>query len=103
MLNLTPLLRPLFAARCRASRRWYTRAGAEQAQRRVLADLLRRAASTDIGRRYNFPAIRSAEAYAEAVPVMTFYGRSTAFASQGVTLTFSLISLPLISCLPVSS
>lgn len=72
MLNLTPLLRPYFAARCRASRRWYTRAGAEEAQRRVLAELLHRAASTDFGRRYNFPAIRSAEAFAEAVPVMAY-------------------------------
>ena len=72
MLNLTPLLRPYFAARCRASRRWYTRAGAEQAQRRVLDFLLRKAASTAIGLRYNFPAIRSAEAFAEAVPVMSY-------------------------------
>lgn len=67
MLNLTPLLRPWFARRVRASHDWYTYEGARKAQLDVLVKLLRKGASTEIGRRQGFGTMNSYADYAGGV------------------------------------
>ena len=44
----------------------------EDVQRQVLADILARAQDTVVGRRYDFAALDSVEAYQERVPVVTY-------------------------------
>lgn len=65
MLNFTPLVRPFFSARAKALE--HHADDLESTQRRVLAGLLHAARSTDVGRRYSFATIGSAEHYAERV------------------------------------
>ncbi|MDE7388610.1 MAG: GH3 auxin-responsive promoter family protein [Muribaculaceae bacterium] len=65
-MNLTPLLRPYFNI-------VYTqldqaRSNPEEAQRRLLARLLRKAARTEVGRQYDFASIGSYADYASRVP-----------------------------------
>lgn len=56
----------------RESRATVSRAGAEAAQRAVLARLLRRARDTEIGRRHAFAAIGDAAAFAATLPVTSY-------------------------------
>ena len=72
MLNLTPLVRPWFSRMTRESRATVSRAGAETAQRAVLARLLRRARDTEIGRRHGFSTIGDAAAFASTLPVTSY-------------------------------
>lgn len=72
IFNPTPLARPVFALKARKRLAWADPAGAEATQRRVLARLMRRAAATEVGRRYNFASLPSYEAFAEAVPVVEY-------------------------------
>lgn len=69
-MSLTPLIRPFFSQRLRAIDRYATEA--EAIQRGVLAHLLRRAAQTAWGRRYDAAAMRDYEAFAAGVPVSTY-------------------------------
>lgn len=63
MFDFTPLARPFFMARANALTHHADRL--EQTQRKVLAELLHDARSTEIGRRYSFATINSAEHFAE--------------------------------------
>ncbi len=72
MLNLTPALRPFFMARVRASLLWADPDGMERTQKAVLRQLLRRAATTETGRRYGFTALDTYGKYASAVPVTEY-------------------------------
>ncbi|MDE7407946.1 MAG: GH3 auxin-responsive promoter family protein, partial [Muribaculaceae bacterium] len=69
-MNLTRLLRPLFAGRVRASHNWAY--ATEQVQRHQLQWLLQMGASTEIGHRYNFGTMRSYEEYAAMVPQLAY-------------------------------
>ncbi len=51
-INYTPLVRPLFVSRAKATDRFATEG--DEIQRRLLLSLLRKAAQTDVGRRYHF-------------------------------------------------
>ena len=70
MLNLTPLCRPFFVARAKAIS--HRADDLERTQRRILQQLLHAARSTDIGRRYAFGHITTAEHYAAAVPLRPY-------------------------------
>ena len=69
-MRLTTLLRPAFRGRPKAIDRFAT--DAEQIQRRVLASLLRRAARTEWGQRFDYAAISDYEAFAARVPLNTY-------------------------------
>lgn len=69
MLNPTPLFRPWFGRLVRQRQHSADPAGVRAVQSRVLAALLRRAASTEIGRRYDFAHIGDYSFYASTVPV----------------------------------
>ena len=69
-MRLTTLLRPAFRGRPKAIDRFAT--DAEQIQRRVLARLLRRAARTEWGQRFDYAAISDYEAFAARVPLNTY-------------------------------
>ena len=72
MINLTSIVRPWFALKVKANHGFYTPEGAERVQRRVLRRLLGRAASTEIGARYDFRSIRSYADFAARVPVVDY-------------------------------
>ncbi len=72
MLNFTPALRPWFARIVRANHSCFNRDNQRHTQLRVLRQLLRRAASTEIGCQYGFRAIKDYDSYLRAVPVITY-------------------------------
>ena len=72
MLNLTPLVRPVFSRRAASAALWADPEGMERTQRAVLARLLRRASGTVYGCRHAFGRLDSYEAYASAVPVVSY-------------------------------
>lgn len=51
-MNLTPVVRPVFVARAKATDRFAVEG--EDIQRRILVDLLKKASRTEVGRRYHF-------------------------------------------------
>lgn len=61
-----PYFRRVFRAECEAAE------NPEMSQRRLLADLLRRAAHTRTGEAHSFESLRSYEEFAERVPVMSY-------------------------------
>lgn len=67
MLNFTPLCRPFFVAKAKSLS--HNAENLEQTQRDVLRTLLHDARSTDIGRRYGFASLSSAEHYCSRVPM----------------------------------
>ncbi len=67
MLNPTPLLRPWFARRVRASHGWHTAEGARQTQLDVLSHLLRKGAHTEYGRSHKFSAMAGYADFADSV------------------------------------
>lgn len=69
-MSLTRLLRPLLTRRIGAIERYAT--GAEEIQRKVLAQLLRKAADTEWGRQYKYDSLRNYEQFAATVPVNTY-------------------------------
>lgn len=69
-MSITSIARPFFGPRLHAIERYGTRA--EDIQRKVLANLLRRAADTEWGKRYGYDAITDYEAFAAKVPVNTY-------------------------------
>ena len=71
-MNLTSLARPIFARQVRAAGRWADPRGAEEAQRKVLAHLLHKAANTTVGQRYKFADISTYEQFAATVPVAEY-------------------------------
>ena len=66
MINLTPMIRPWFAHRCKVSTERYL--ATEDTQRNVLQRLLHEACDTVYGREYRFSSIRSYNEYREHVP-----------------------------------
>lgn len=72
MINLTPLLRPAFAARVRREKAADTPEGAAAVQQRVLADLLGRGAMTAYGRDRRFDRRMTAADYAAATPIAEY-------------------------------
>jgi len=66
-MNLTPLVRRFFAHRVRTIQS-YPEQG-EMLQRQVLARLIRQAARTAYGERYDFTSITSYESFAQRVPL----------------------------------
>lgn len=72
MLNPTPLLRPLFARRCRAVNRISDPDSLRQMQRHLLAGMLHEARGTEYGRRHGFGAMKSYEDFAAAVPIVSY-------------------------------
>lgn len=68
MINLTGLIRPFFAAKAAARRRYATREGLRRTQLDVLGRLTRKAAATVYGRAYSFGRIQSYSDFAAAVP-----------------------------------
>lgn len=72
MLNFTPLARPWFARKIRASHRWLNANGLEDVQRLTLAELLRHAGRTEYGRKYQFNKIKSFDDFRNALPVVEY-------------------------------
>lgn len=70
MIDFTPISRPFFNRRVEAARRWS--ADPEATQRRVLASLIRRAASTRWGLDHGYGSISSYEEFAARVPVTPY-------------------------------
>ena len=70
MLNLTPIARQLFRRRIAALRR--QEGQLESIQRRQLEELLRRASSTEIGRRFGFASVQDYEHYCQRVAVTPY-------------------------------
>lgn len=70
MINYTPLARPYFVARAKSINHDAMRL--EQVQRRVLAELLHTARSTETGRRWGFSSIRCAEHFRERVAMRSY-------------------------------
>lgn len=70
MINLTPLLRPVFARRVKAAQSWQD--NIRQVQTRQLMHLLHTARATEAGHRYGFPYIRTVEGFRHAVPVAEY-------------------------------
>lgn len=71
-MNFTPLARPFFVRRARATREWSDMAGIERVQRRQLSYLLNAAAGTAIGRRLGFGYLSSYEDFARRVPIVEY-------------------------------
>lgn len=69
-MNLTGVVRPVFAARVRAAESW--RGHIRQVQEKQLQRLLRDARATEVGRRYGFEHLNGYAAYAAAVPVVEY-------------------------------
>ncbi|MDE6453589.1 MAG: GH3 auxin-responsive promoter family protein [Muribaculaceae bacterium] len=69
-MNLTPLLRPVFARRVRAAQSWQGRI--REVQTRQLLGLLHTARRTAYGTRYGFDRIRSYADYAATVPATAY-------------------------------
>ena len=69
-MNLTKIIRPVFNGRVNAIDRYFNEA--ESIQRAVLSKLLRKAADTEWGKRYNYGSIRNYEQFAALVPVNTY-------------------------------
>lgn len=72
MLNFTNIARRMLAPTVRAASAWADPAGMERTQRRVLAQLLRRAARTAAGSRLGFSYLKSYENFAERVPLVEY-------------------------------
>jgi len=72
MLNLTPILRPYFAWRCRPARRWTSLEAVRRAQSEVLAWLLHSAKDTDYGTHHDFAGIKSYDDFKARVPVVSY-------------------------------
>lgn len=72
MLNYTPLTRPLFHLLYNKSEAIDTPGATEEAQRRVLKSLIKKASGTEYGRRYGFKKIRRYEDFIAAVPATEF-------------------------------
>ncbi|MBQ9077304.1 MAG: GH3 auxin-responsive promoter family protein [Muribaculaceae bacterium] len=70
MIDFTPIVRPYFARRVRASKRWI--AEGEQEQRRQLAWLVGAARKTLWGERFGYSGIRRYEDFALRVPVTPY-------------------------------
>lgn len=70
MMNLTPLARPFLVARAKSI--CHDAMHFERVQRRVLAQLLRTARSTEAGHRYGFASIASTEHFQERVPMRPY-------------------------------
>lgn len=70
MIDLTPLIRPFFLRRVKATRKWQGRQ--KEVQLKVLGELLKKGASTEIGRKAGFSAILKGkdqyEAFRKALP-----------------------------------
>ena len=75
MLNITPLVRQFFAHRVRIIDSFAERA--ETLQREVLARLLRQAARTEWGERYDYATLRGYEDFAERVPLNDYESLKT--------------------------
>ena len=75
MLNITPLVRQFFAHRVRIIDSFAERA--ETLQREVLARLLRQAARTEWGERYDYATLRGYEDFAEHVPLNDYESLKT--------------------------
>ncbi len=69
-MSLTSLIRPFFGPRIKSIDRYAT--DAEQIQRTVLQRLLRKAADTEWGNRYDYAGTTSYEQFAAHVPVNTY-------------------------------
>ena len=74
-MNLTPLVRRFFAHRVRTIQS-YPEQG-EMLQRQVLARLIRQAARTAYGERYDFTSITSYESFAQRVPLNDYESLKT--------------------------
>lgn len=72
MLDFTSIARSLLQHRVAAAYRWADPAGIERTQRRVLENLLSRAANTYIGARYGFRYFKNYNDFAARVPVMDY-------------------------------
>lgn len=70
MINLTPVCRPFFVAR--AKEMAHHADDLERTQNRVLRDLLHDARSTEMGRRYAFASVSSADEYCSRVPLRPY-------------------------------
>lgn len=74
MIDFTPIARMLFVRKARQARSWQGRE--EEVQRKVLLSLLRRAASTEVGRRHGFADVAASaspeSAYAGALPAQEY-------------------------------
>ncbi len=71
-MNFTPLVRPYFCRRARATSAWAHLPGIERTQRAQLAALLHAARATAIGKRLGFGYISSYEEFARRVPVVEY-------------------------------
>ena len=73
-MDFTPIARPIFASRARRTENWSGHV--EELQRQQLMWLLKRAADTEIGRKYSFNDILSSSdpvrAYRETVPTVVY-------------------------------
>ncbi len=69
-MGLTSIIRPLFDRRLRAIDRYAVHA--EEIQRGVLANLLRKASPTEWGAEHGYGAMKSYEDFARSVPVSTY-------------------------------
>ena len=69
-MSITPIIRPFFKGRVRAIERYA--AHAEEIQREVLHSLLRQAADTQWGHRYQYASIHSYEEFAAKVPLNSY-------------------------------
>ena len=74
-MNITPLVRQFFAHRVRIIDSFAERA--ETLQREVLARLLRQAARTEWGERYDYATLRGYEDFAERVPLNDYESLKT--------------------------
>ena len=74
-MNITPLVRQFFAHRVRIIDSFAERA--ETLQREVLARLLRQAAHTEWGERYDYATLRGYEDFAERVPLNDYESLKT--------------------------
>ncbi len=72
MINFTPIIRPYFAWRRKATERIATPADTEAVQRRVLSWLLGNARSTHMGERYGYRSLDTYEKYAAKVPIVDY-------------------------------
>lgn len=70
VMNLTSIIRPLFNGRLRAIEQYDNRA--EDIQRSVLEHLLRRAADTEWGHKFQYNSLHSYEEFAAKVPISTY-------------------------------
>lgn len=72
MLNFTPFARPYFARIAKSMRRDTGADALQHSQRRTLQNLIAAAASTRMGSRHNFKALKSYEDFAAEVPVTDY-------------------------------